>query len=223
MAHDKALVKRAGNRKRKKLASMTYALEGDDWQFRRILANENRIRRKPPLGKTWVKQPFAGQMGLTLLCAMSGMLAGAPLDGSLFSWDATTSAALHHDMKAEDPYVTVITQPCGPWGNWSRFNLWKGGPAAMTVETNRAKACRVETMVNKTVKDRVRANRHVFVEQWLEEPEMQDVREMIDDGTLVKIDVHGCRLGYHDKESGLPHYKPNTFVNLHARGRGRLQ
>ena len=87
----------------------------------------------------------------------------------------------------------------------------------MTVESNRTEGRQVLTMVNTTVKDRARANRHVFVEQpqgsqWLEEPEMKDVREMIDEGTLLKIDVHGCRRGYHDKESGLPHYKPTTFV-----------
>ena len=28
----------------------------------------------------------------------------------------------------------------------------------------------------------------------------------------MRIDVHGCQLGYSDRESGLPHYKPTTFV-----------
>eukprot|EP00435_Cladocopium_sp_Y103_P037754 s1878_g10.t1 len=72
-------------------------------------------------------------------------------------------------------------------------------------------------MVNKLVKDRIRAKRHVFLEQpqgsqWLEEEELADVVDLINKGILVVIKVDGCQVGYKDAENGLPHYKPSLYV-----------
>ena len=159
-------------------------------------------------------------MGLTLMAVFLGMQVGVPLDSSSSTWDASTSAGkrhLHHDLLLEDPYVTVITHPCGPWGNWSRFNLAKGGAAAETVESLREQGRSVLRAVNKTVKDRINAHRHVFLEQpygsqSLDEPEMSDVKKMLDDGKLVMIIVDGCMVGYRDAESKLPHKKPSYYI-----------
>ena len=54
-------------------------------------------------------------------------------------------------------------------------------------------------LVNKVVKDRVKANRHVFVEQplgsqWLEEEELADVVQLLQNGDLVSIRVDGVKL-----------------------------
>ena len=64
---------------------------------------------------------------------------------------------------------------------------------------------------------RVKAKRHVFVEQpsgssWLDEPELEGVRALIQSGDLIVIKAHGCQLGYEDADSGLPHFKPSTYV-----------
>ena len=119
-------------------------------------------------------------------------------------------------MMVEDPYLTVITQPCGPWGNWSRFNLAKGGQSALTVLDLRERGRSVLKLVNKTVVGRIKAKRHVFIEQplgssWLEEEELKDVVNYINDGVLIPIRVDGCQVGYKDQESGLPHHKPSIY------------
>ena len=130
------------------------------------------------------------------------------------------------DMQVEDPYLTVITHPCGPWGSWSRFNLERGGSAAETVLAKREENRPVLKAVNKVIKDRLKAKRHVFVEQpWgsasLEEPEMHDVRDLIESGDLIMIKVDGCMVGYIDAESGLPHRKSSYYLT-HDCGRERL-
>ena len=213
-------MRRTTNRKGKKIASLSNAVDGDDWQHFRTVSGKRAISSKPPYGKTWIKQIFAGQMGLTVLCALAGMSIGVPLDIESTNWDGTTAIglkALNQDLLKEDPYCLVITQPCGPWGNWSRFNLAKGGAAAATVLDQREEGRKILKTVNKTITDRVKAHRHVFVEQprgsqWLEEPELAEVKKLIESGELLMYDVDGCCVGYADKENGLPNQKPSTYV-----------
>ena len=209
-------------RKGKKLDNMNMVLDSKEIFTLRKLQGKNheKVTRKPAAGKTWLKQLFAGQMGLSLMAVLYGMSIGVPLYSSSSDWDATSNRGhkwLHNDLQTEDPYVTVITHPCGPWGNWSRFNLAKGGQAAATVVENREATKPLLKLVNKTVKDRVKAKRHVFIEQplgseSLHEPEMADVLEMAKDGRLIFIQVDGCSVGYKDKESGLPHKKPSYYI-----------
>ena len=215
------VVRKATNKKSKKLMSMNAAVDGDDWHRKQVIQEKHeRLPRRPPFGKVWVKQLFAGQMGLTLFACCAGLLVGVPLDSQTSNWDAATSPGfklLCHDLKIEDPYLLVITQPCGPWGNWSRFNLARGGQSAMTVQELRESGRPILSSVNKTVKDRVKAKRHVFVEQplgsqWLEEPELADVRALLDSGDLILITVHGCQVGYRDRELDEPHFKPSQYV-----------
>lgn len=148
------------------------------------------------------------------------MLVGVPLDLATNNWDATNAhgrAVLHQDLQKEDPFCLVIAQPCGPWGDWSRFNLAKGGAAALTVLDQREAGRKILTLINKIVVARVRQRRHVFLEQprgsqWLEEPELADVKKLIETGELILLEVDGCCVGYVDEESGLPHHKPSTYV-----------
>ena len=214
-------VRKTTNKKWKRICGMEQALEDEDFLHRRVLQGQlSKIPRQPHFGRCWIKQLFAGQMGLTLLAALIGMACGVPLDYNISGWDATTSLGkkqLHHDMMREDPDLTVITHPCGPWGNWSRFNLAKSGPAQETVEHLREENRSLPRSVNKTVKDRVRAMRHVFLEhplgsQSLDEPEMKDVKAMVDNGTLFYIIVDGGQVGYKDAESGLPNKKPSHYI-----------
>ena len=208
-------------RKGKKISGMEAALDGEDFLHRQILqGHAHKAPRAPAYGRSWLKQIFAGQMGLTMLAAILGVTCGVPLDYNISGWDATTSQGrkeLHRDLVQEDPYCLVITHPCGPWGNWSRFNLARGPPASLTIEELREESLGVLKTVNKTVRDRIRAKRHVFLEQplgsqSLDEPEMADVKKLIEDGSLMFITVDGCMVGYMDSESRLPHKKPSYYI-----------
>eukprot|EP00435_Cladocopium_sp_Y103_P024701 s85_g6.t1 len=201
---DQFVVRKATTKKTKKFSSWQSALHGEDWQRRQVLSgNFNKFPHRPPYGKTWLKQLFAGQMGLTMLAILAGLSVGTPLDSSSSSWDASTSQGYKHvchDLLCEDPFLTVITQPCGPWGNWSRFNLAKGGQAALTVLELRAQGRSILKLVAKVIVGRVKAKRHVFIEQpvgssWLEEEELAEVVELISDGILIQIRVDGCQVG----------------------------
>eukprot|EP00435_Cladocopium_sp_Y103_P023477 s3323_g5.t1 len=184
-------VRKTTNRKSHKLQTMRNIVESEDVSRTRKLQGRQRqhVSRNPPVGKTWIKQLFAGQMGLTVMAALYGMIIGVPLDSSSSSWDATTPqglARLHKDMAAEDPYLTVITYPCG-------------GTAAETVSSLREDSKPLLSMVNKVIKDRVKAKRHVFVEQpygseSIEEPEMADVRALVEDGSLLALKIDGCQV-----------------------------
>ena len=71
--------------------------------------------------------------------------------------------------------------------------------------------------LSRVVVHRVKANRHVFVEQSYgsestEEPEMSDVRKLIEEGKLICLKVDGFQFGYRDKESKLPHKKPSSTL-----------
>ena len=80
------LLRKATHKKTKKLHAISIALDGEDWHQSRVLQGKNTIPKTPPYGKTWMKQLFAGQMGLTLLFVAYGMTVGIPLDSSSSSW-----------------------------------------------------------------------------------------------------------------------------------------
>ena len=218
---DQFIVRKATNKKSKKIESWDNALHGQDWHHRQVISGSfKKVSTKPPYGKTWMKQLFAGQMGLSLLAIMVGFSIGIPLDSSSSTWDANSSKGYKrvcHDLLVEDPYLTVITQACGPWGNWSSFNLARGGHAAVTVMDLREANKPTLYLVNKITKDRIKAKRHVFIEQplgstWLKQPECADILKYIEDNTLLAIRVDGCQVGYKDAESGLPNKKPSLYV-----------
>lgn len=78
-------------------------------------------------------------------------------------------------------------------------------------------------VVSKTIKDRLSANRHIFMEQPLgsqvldDEPEMSNVRKVVEDGTLLYIVADGCMVGYKDSVTGLPHKKHSFLIHhIHA-------
>ena len=93
----------------------------------------------------------------------------------------------------------------------------RGGPAAFTLLQLQERGRPSLKLVNDTICKRVKANRHVFVEQpsgssWLEEPELEGVRALIQSGDLIVIKARRCQLGYEDADSGLPHFKPSTYM-----------
>ena len=156
---------KATQKKTKKLHAMSNAIDGDDWRFFRVLAGKAAAPKPPPYGKRWMKQIFAGQMGLTLLLVAYGLAVGVPLDLSTSNWDATTKDGLWRPNRD----FQVL-------GGIGRFNVPRGGPAALTLLQLQEHGRRILKLVNDTICKRAKANRHVvFVEQpsgssWLEEP-----------------------------------------------------
>ncbi|CAK0817420.1 unnamed protein product [Prorocentrum cordatum] len=63
-----------------------FAAEAIEWGGKRNLTNKARL---PAGARTWVKQTYAGQMGLTVLMATMGLSVGVPLDKHT-GWGATT-------------------------------------------------------------------------------------------------------------------------------------
>lgn len=102
-------------------------------------------------------------------------------------------------------------------GNWSRFNISKGGKSALTVLELREAGRPILRHVRKIITGRIKAKRHVFVEQPLSsqllmKDELAEVVDWIRQGALTVIRVDGCQVGYQDQESGLPHYKPSVYI-----------
>ena len=105
--------------------------------------------------------------------------------------------------------MTVITQACGFWwGNWSLFNLARGGHAAVTIMDLREANKPTLSLVNKITKDRIKAKRHT----WVKQPECADILNFIEDSILLVLRVDGCQVGYKDAESGLLNKKPSLYV-----------
>ena len=91
-----------------------------DANSRKILQGSNS-KAISPGKKTWLRQLFAGQMGLTFLAAMMGMAVAAPRDLAE-GWNAATKKGQTQytaDIEHERPYVECFTPPCGAWGNFS--------------------------------------------------------------------------------------------------------
>ena len=117
--------RRLTSRRTKKLAYDEGAVDNDDLRANAVFSRTKRQAVLPSGCRAWVKQLFAGQMGLSMLFLSLGLAIGVPLD-VYTGWDATTRTGrsrLHLEVQEEDPYCMVFTHPCGPWGNWSRFNL----------------------------------------------------------------------------------------------------
>ncbi len=71
---------------------------------------------------------------------------------------------MNRDLGDEDPFVTVISHPCSPWGRWAAFNLRKGGQAAATVEQHRQEQRPCLRAVSLAIDHRVRRGRYVLAE-----------------------------------------------------------
>ena len=115
---------------------MDRSLDGDDLtRAQRLRGDTTAYPRQPPVGKTWIKQIFAGQMGVALLAALFGMKVGAPLKFHRLHG----MQALHRDAASSTLICRSRTPTLSPsltpvaLGQWSRFNVAKGGSAAQTV------------------------------------------------------------------------------------------
>ncbi|CAK0901419.1 unnamed protein product, partial [Prorocentrum cordatum] len=113
------------NKKSKKLEHSLQAIAVHDEVAQAVVEKHPPRARLPAGARTWVKQTYAGQMGLTVLMAAMGLSVGVPLDKHT-GWDATTRLGRQRydaEITNMEPYCLVVSHPCSPWGNWSRFNM----------------------------------------------------------------------------------------------------
>ncbi|CAE7616057.1 RE2, partial [Symbiodinium sp. CCMP2592] len=208
---DKQVMRKASSKKGKKILAMTAAVDALDTQNYYILRGKPRVTHKPPYGRVWVKHLFARHPGFSLLCAALGLALGAPLDESTAGWRSTTSDGrrqLNNDLRTEDPYLLVVTPPLLPHGSWTINDLGRDRPAALTSETLQLQQTKVLRLLNKVVRDRVKARRHIILEEppgadWLADPEMKDVAAMVRSGELEAHCLESC---------GHPSCKPVTLI-----------
>ena len=142
-------------------------------------------------------------MGLTVLFAAMGLAVGIPLDAHT-GWDATTtrgSRRFDREAAHEEPYCLVVSHPCSPWGQWSRYNIQKGGETAAKILQKREYSRPILKEVNRSVVYRVTRGGHVVIEQPRDsesyhQPEMDGIQRLLNQGILKSVTFHGCQVGY---------------------------
>jgi hypothetical protein len=164
---DSKSVKSMSGKKSKKMRKLEQQADEEDYRQQSTLTRVRPQHRVPVGAGCLLKQLFCGQLGLTWLAMMCyGYQCGEPLDINL-GWNATTRAGrtyMDYQFQSEDPYCVVISGPCGPWGEWSRCNLKKGGAARDTVMEARALGRPVLNSICRAVLHRLARCRHVFLE-----------------------------------------------------------
>ncbi|CAK0863333.1 unnamed protein product, partial [Prorocentrum cordatum] len=203
------------NKKSKKLEHSLHAIAVQDEVVQAVVEKHPPRARLPAGARTWVKQTYDGQMGLTVLMAAMGLSVGVPLDKHT-GWDATTRLGRQRydaEITNEEPYCLVVSHPCSPWGNWSRFNMARCPETERKILAKREANRPILRQVGSSVDSRVRRGFHVALEhpqgsEAFDQPEMSRIRSLLDKGIPRKVTFDGCQVGCHDAESGLAHRKP---------------
>ncbi|CAK0850569.1 unnamed protein product, partial [Prorocentrum cordatum] len=207
------------NKKSKKLEHSLQAIAVQDEVVQAVVEKHPPRARLPAGARTWAKQTYAGQMGLTVLMATMGLSVGVPLDKHT-GWGATTRLGRQRydaEITNEEPYCLVVSHPCSPWGNWSRFNMARCPETERKILAKREANRPILRQVDSSVDSRVRRGFHVALErpqgsEAFDQPEMSRIRSLLDKGILRKVTFDGCQVGYRDAESGLAHREPMMII-----------
>ncbi|CAK0870870.1 unnamed protein product [Prorocentrum cordatum] len=188
------------NKKSKKLENSLEAIAVQDEAVQAVVEKHAPRARLPAGARTWVKQTYAGQMGLTVLMAAMGLSVGVPLDRHT-GWDATTRLGRQRcdaEITNEEPYCLVVSHPSSPWGNWSRFNMARCPETERKILAKREANRPILRQVDSSVDSRVRRGFHVALEhpqgsEAFDQPEMSRIRSLLDKGILKKVTFDGCQ------------------------------
>ena len=185
--------RKASNKKEKKFTAMAAAVDGDDFEHRRVLSGESKVNRTPPYGKTWLKQILSGQVTTTMLCVLAGMAVGVPLGYETCGWTPLASGrrrVAFNDVKVEDPYAIVVGHT-----DYIFEPAFGINPAVPEMKENFGK---ILAFINKVLVDHIRRGRHVIwvlpsLTDVIEEPQMKEVKTMVEDGSLIVIFIGSNR------------------------------
>ncbi|CAK0854593.1 unnamed protein product [Prorocentrum cordatum] len=207
------------NKKSKKLEHSLQAIAVQDEVVQAVVEKHPPRARLPAGARAWVKQTYAGQMGLTVLMAAMGLSVGVPLDKRA-GWGATTRLGRQRydaEITNEEPYCLMVSHPCSPWGNWSRFNMARCPESERKILAKREENRPILRQVDSSVDSRVRRGFHVALEhpqgsEAFDQPEMSRIRSLLDTGILKKVTFDGGQVEHRDAESGLAHRKPMMII-----------
>ena len=103
------------------------------------------------------------RLGLALMCVAAGMRVGTPLSWSTVGWEASTSKGrgwMNNDIRAEDSTLTVLSPSVAELQGWQA----SGVPRRISTKEAQEKESKILIMINKFVKDRLAAKRHILLE-----------------------------------------------------------
>ena len=189
LAKDPSVKRKASNKKEKKFTAFSAAVDGDDFDRRRVLSGNNKVSRVPPYGKTWLKQIFTAQVSLTMLCVMAGMAVGVPLGYEVCAWSALTSDGRKvacNDLRVEDPYVTVLGHPS--------YTIEPGNEKHLSAQTVKENFEKYLSFVDRVMVSQVKHCRHVLWylplhQNVIDEPQLAATRKMVQEGSLMVLEV----------------------------------
>ena len=87
-----------------------------------------------------MRELFCGSLMMTWVAASMFQLPVSQPDDLLDGFDYLRKEnrdMVMRQLEREDPWVTIIAWPCGPWCNWARFQLGRGGVGAENVKAKR--------------------------------------------------------------------------------------
>ena len=87
-----------------------------------------------------MKELFCGSLMMTWLAATMFQLPASQPDDLMDGFDyakAENQEEIMRQLERDDPWITVIAWPCGPWGSWARFQLGRGGIGAENITRKR--------------------------------------------------------------------------------------
>ena len=90
-----------------------------------------------------MKELFCGSLMMTWMAAQMFQLPVSQPDDLLDGFDylkAENQEEIMRQLECDDPWLTVIAWPCGPWGSWARFQLGRGCVGAENVTRKREEA-----------------------------------------------------------------------------------
>ena len=111
--------------------------------------------------------------------------------------------AIYDQLERDDPWITIIPWPCGPWSSWSRFNLGKEGRSMDTVLEKRQEAEALLQFSADVARHRILRGRMVLLENpWSSDAwEHAAMEEILVDPTIEFVRGDFCQWGKRDSES----------------------
>ena len=117
-------------------------------------------------------------------------------------------------LERDDPWITVIAWPCGPWGSWARFQLGRGGIGAENITRQREESRGLLEFSARVAQHRLERGRLVLMENpWVSDAwQHEALEEVLLDPAMDFARGDMCCWNKCDLVNGLPYLKPTGFV-----------
>ena len=178
------------------------------------------LKNKPVLMrgcKTFILELFCGAMILSTLVQQAGLPISQPTDILLDGANLLNQQwrkQVEEQIERDDPFITVIPFPCGPWNSWTRFNASRFDHIAARVQQEQKEHTPMLKWVADVAAGRVQKGRIALLENGLTSSALDlsyfQRLEGLEDGivpgaTFEFVSGDQCMVGQHDRQSGLPY------------------